>query len=69
MSLNTNHPPLAPKLDEKRARFVLSKIDQILDWERQTERERDTRFVELGRYLCEVRAGQFWRIEKLASQR
>jgi hypothetical protein len=21
----------------------------------------------LGRYLCEVRAGQYWRVEKLAS--
>ncbi len=29
--------------------------------------ERDTRFVELGRYLCEVRAGQYWRLEKLES--
>jgi hypothetical protein len=67
MNLNTKHPPLGPKLDEKRARFVLSKIDQILDWERQTERERETRFVELGRYLCEVRAGQYWRLEKLTS--
>ena len=67
MTLNTNHPPLGPKLNEKRARFVLSKIDQILDWEQQTDRERDTRFVELGRYLCEVRAGQYWRLEKLSS--
>jgi hypothetical protein len=67
MSLNTKNPPLGPRLNEKRARFVLSKIDQILDWERQTERERDTRFVELGRYLCEVRAGQYWRLENLAS--
>jgi hypothetical protein len=24
------------------------------------EAERDTRFVELGRYLCKVRAGQYW---------
>jgi hypothetical protein len=31
------------------------------------ERERDTRFVELGRYLCEVRAGQYWRLENLKS--
>jgi hypothetical protein len=67
MSLNTKNPPLGPKLNQKRARFVLAKIDQILDWERQTERERDTRFVELGRYLCEVRAGQYWRLENLAS--
>jgi hypothetical protein len=59
--------PMPPELNEKRAQFVLAKIDQILDWERQTDRERDTRFVELGRYLCEVRAGQYWRLEKLAS--
>ena len=67
MSLNFNHAPAVPKLNEQRARFVLAKIDQILTWERQTERERDTHFVELGRYLCEVRAGQYWRLEKLAS--
>ncbi len=58
---------MPPQLNEKRAQFVLAKIDQILEWERQTDRERDTRFVELGRYLCEVRAGQYWRLEKLAS--
>ena len=27
----------------------------------------DTRFVELGRHLCEVRAGQYWRLENLKS--
>lgn len=58
---------MPPKLDEKRAQFVLSKIDQILDWEKQTENDRDTRFVELGRYLCEVRAGQYWRYQNLTS--
>ncbi len=58
---------MAPELDSRRARFVLDKIDQILAWEQGTERERDTRFVELGRYLCEVRAGQYWRVENLAS--
>jgi len=58
---------MPPKLDEKRAQFVLTKIDQILDWEQQTEHERDTRFVELGRYLCEVRAGQYWRCQNLKS--
>jgi hypothetical protein len=35
--------------------------------EQRKEAERDTRFVELGRYLCEVRAGQYWRLEKLKS--
>ncbi len=58
---------MPPKLNEKRAQLVLEKIDQILAWEHQVEGERDTRFVELGRYLCEVRAGQYWRLEKLAS--
>src|SRR5512142_1365622 len=67
MSLSTNNPPLPPKLDEKRARFVLGKIDGILQWEQNAERERDTKFVELGRYLCEVRAGQYWRVENLKS--
>src|SRR5271169_3848581 len=56
---------MLPKLNRKRALFVLTKIDEILDWEQRKEAERDTRFVELGRYLCEVRAGQYWRLEKL----
>src|SRR5512142_3283475 len=67
MSLNARNWPMPPHLNEKRAQFVLTKIDQILEWEQHTDRERDTRFVELGRYLCEVRAGQYWRLEKLAS--
>ena len=58
---------MPPKLNRKRALFVLTKIDEILAWEKQKEAERDTRFVDLGRYLCEVRAGQYWRVEKLAS--
>jgi hypothetical protein len=56
-----------PKLKRRRALFVLAKIDQILAWEQGMERERDARFVDLGRYLCEVRAGQYWRLEKLKS--
>jgi len=58
---------MPPKLNQKRALFVLSKIDEILAWERCKEAEKDTRFVELGRYLCEVRAGQYWRLETLKS--
>ena len=63
-SLRARNLPMPPKLDRKRAVFVLTKIDEILAWEKQKEAERDTRFVELGRYLCEVRAGQYWRVEK-----
>ncbi len=67
-SLTTNGRPLmAPKLNHRRALFVLAKIDEILAWDNRTEQERDTRFVELGRYLCEVRAGQYWRLDKLKS--
>ncbi len=58
-------PP--PKFNRRRALFVLGKIDEILAWERQKEAERDTRFVEMGRYLCEVRAGQYWRVENVKS--
>jgi hypothetical protein len=58
---------MLPKLNKKRAKFVLTKIDEILAWEQRREAERDTRFVELGRYLCEVRAGQYWRVENLKS--
>ena len=58
---------MPPELNQKRALFVLTKIDQVLAWERRSEAERDTHFVELGRYLCEVRAGQYWRVEKLKS--
>src|SRR5437867_12680971 len=58
---------MLPKLNGERAQFVLTKIDEILVWERRKELERDTYFVELGRYLCEVRAGQYWRVENLKS--
>jgi len=67
-SLWVNGTPLVPpKLDSKRASLVLSKIDEILAWEKSSDRERDSQFVELGRYLCEVRAGQYWRLDKLRS--
>ncbi len=67
MSLITKPAPLAPRLNRKRAFFVLSKIEEILAWDQRKEAEKDTRFVELGRYLCEVRAGQYWRLQNLKS--
>jgi len=58
---------MPPELNVKRAVFVLGKIDEILAWDKTQSHERDLRFVDLGRYLCEVRAGQFWRVAKMKS--
>ncbi len=58
---------MPPKLNRRRAEVVLSRIDAILAWEAGHENERDTRFVELGKCLCEVRAGQYWRLQNLKS--
>ena len=64
---SNGHAPTAPKLDRRRAAFVLTKIDEILAWDKSTGRERDSRFVDLGHYLCEVRARQYWRIDNFTS--
>src|SRR5437764_7942393 len=56
-----------PELNEKRASLVLRKVDDILQWDRENNNVRDTKFVDLGRYLCEIRAGQYWRLERLTS--
>ncbi len=67
-TLTANGRPLVPpKLNRRRALFVLAKIEEILSWEQNTDRERETRFVELGRYLCEVRAGQYRRLGNRSS--
>ena len=58
---------MSPKLNRRRALFVLCKIEEILAWETAKEHERDAKFVELGQYLCEVRAGQYWRVDNLKS--
>jgi len=55
------------RIYRRRAVFVLGKIDEILSWERTKEQEKDARFVELGEYLCEVRAKQYWSLERLKS--
>ena len=57
----------SPKFNRRRALFVLGKIDEILAWEKTKDQERDVRYVDLGRYLCEVRIGQYWRLERLKS--
>jgi len=67
MNLTTKNPPPLPTYDVHRAHEVIDEVDSILRWERRTEQERDSRFVELGQHLCEIRAGQYWRAEKLRS--
>src|SRR5207245_9429911 len=67
MSFITRAPPMRRRLNRRRAQFVLTKIDEILAWEQRKEAEKDTRFVGLGKYLCEVRGGQYWRLENLKS--
>jgi hypothetical protein len=54
---------MSPEFDRQRAAQVLGEIDEILSWERAKEHEKDARFIELGEYLCEVRAKQYWRLE------
>jgi len=66
LTINGRHL-VPPNLNRRRAAVVLSKIDEILAWEKSSDRERDTHFVELGRYLCEARAGQYWRLDNLRS--
>ena len=58
---------VTPEINRRRAVFVLGKIDDILSWDRTKEQEKDVRFVELGEYLCEARAKQYWRLENLKS--
>ena len=58
---------LTPEINRRRATFVLARIDDILSWEKTQEKEKDVRFVELGEYLCEVRAKQYWRLDNLKS--
>lgn len=66
-SFVTKDGPMTPQLNKRRALFVLTRIDELLACEHQAQHERDTRFVDLGRYLYELRAGQYWRLEHLHS--
>jgi hypothetical protein len=54
-------------MNDQRGRLILAKIDEILNWEKETDQQKDARFLELGRYLCEVRACQYWKLEQLRS--
>jgi len=49
-------------MDKARAEQVLARIDEILRWEQRIDQQRDQRFAELGKHLCEVRNQGYWRL-------
>jgi hypothetical protein len=49
-------------MDKARAQQVLARIDEILRWEQRVDQQRDQRFAELGKHLCEVRDQGYWRL-------
>jgi hypothetical protein len=50
-------------MDKARAQHVLERIDEILRWEGKVDRQKDQKFAELGKHLCEVRNKGYWRLE------
>ena len=49
-------------MDKGRAEQVLARIDEILRWEQRAEQQKDQKFAELGKHLCEVREQKYWRL-------
>jgi hypothetical protein len=49
-------------MDKGRAEQVLARIDEILRWEQRAEQQKDQKFAELGKHLCEVRDQKYWRL-------
>ena len=49
-------------MDKARAQQVLARIDEILRWEQKIDQQKDQRFAELGKHLCEVRDRGYWRL-------
>ena len=41
---------------------MLERIDAILRWEQRTDMQKDQKFAELGKHLCEVRKQGNWRL-------
>jgi len=49
-------------MDKSRAQSVLARIDEILRWEQRLDQQKDQKFAELGKHLCEVRDQRYWRV-------
>ena len=47
-------------MDKARAQSVLARIDEILRWEQRLDQQKDQKFAELGKHLCEVRDQRYW---------
>ena len=49
-------------MDKARAQSILARIDEILRWEQRLDQQKDQKFAELGKHLCEVRDQRYWRV-------
>ncbi len=49
-------------MDKAKAQQVLDRIDEILHWEERVDQQKDQKFAELGKHLCEVRNQGYWRL-------
>ncbi len=49
-------------MDKVRAEQVLARIEELLRWEQRVEQQKDQKFAELGKHLCEVRDQKYWRL-------
>jgi hypothetical protein len=49
-------------MDKTRAQQVLARIDEILRWEQRVDQQKDQKFAELGKHLCEVQNHGYWRL-------
>jgi len=49
-------------MDKAKAQVVMARIDEILRWEERMDQQKDQRFAELGKHLCEVRNQGYWRL-------
>ena len=49
-------------MDKAKGQIVMARIDKILRWEERMDQQKDQRFAELGKHLCEVRNQGYWRL-------
>jgi len=67
MSLRTNNTPLLPKLNRKRALFVLSRSTPFSLGSSEWRESETLALWSLAVISAKVRAGQYWRVESIKS--